>query len=195
MLHGMPSDRKAMLPFATALAGMGAKVILIDAPFTRPENQDRSHPLTFTEQDREDQIQLIIDLRRAVDILLADPEVDPDRIAYLGVSYGGMIGGLLAGVEERLVAYVLEVGNGGLVTHVTSYQDPAFLDLDEDQQQKWIKAMWEIEAIHYVGRASPAALLFQNGTQDRSVLPADGLLYQEAGSEPKTVQWYESDHP
>jgi hypothetical protein len=54
--------------------------------------------------------------------------------------------------------------------------------------------MWPIEPIHYVGCASPAALLFQNGTLDIYALPADALRYQEAGSQPKTVHWYRVGH-
>ena len=45
-----------------------------------------------------------------------------------------------------------------------------------------------------MGHATPAELLFQNGTLDQAVLPADGLRYQEAGSEPKTMLWYEMEH-
>jgi cephalosporin-C deacetylase-like acetyl esterase len=56
----------------------------------------------FDERDRREQIQLIVDLRRAVDLLVARDDVDPDRIGYLGVSYGGAMGGLLAGVEDRV---------------------------------------------------------------------------------------------
>ena len=33
------------------------------------------------------------------------------------------MGGLLAGVEDRLRAYVLQVGDGGLVTHMTGPED------------------------------------------------------------------------
>jgi hypothetical protein len=51
-----------------------------------------------------------------------------------------------------------------------------------------------MEPIHYVGCAAPAALLFQNGTLDTQVRPADTLRYQRAGSEPKTIRWYEADH-
>jgi hypothetical protein len=54
--------------------------------------------------------------------------------------------------------------------------------------------MWPIEPIHYVGCAAPAALLFQNGTLDAAVPPADALRYQEAGSEPKTIRWYRAGH-
>ena len=194
MTHGMPGDRMQMLLFATAYASMGAKVILIDAPFARPEHKDRPEPLTFTSQDREEQIQFIVDLRRAIDILVSEPDVDPDRIAYIGVSYSGAIGGLLAGVEDRLQAYVLDVGDGGLVTHVISAKGSSFYTLTQAEQDAWIASMWPIEPIHYVGRAAPAALLYSNGLLDESVALAEAVAFQEAGSHPKTVLWYEAGH-
>jgi dienelactone hydrolase len=192
--HGMPSTRQPMIPAAVTYARMGVVVLLIDAPFARRSN-GMNAPVTMTEQDRREQIQLIVDLRRGVDLLLSRPEVDPERLAYVGTSYGGAIGGLLAGVEDRLQAYALRVGDGGLVTHFTGPEDrAAWLARPEDQRRQWVAWMWPIEPIHYVGCASPAALLFQNGTLDTAVPPADGLRYQEAGSEPKTVCWYRAGH-
>jgi uncharacterized protein len=192
--HGMPSTRQPMIPAAMTYARMGAVVLLIDAPFARRPN-GMNEALSFTEQDRREQIQLIVDLRRGVDLLLSRPEVDPERLAYVGISYGGAMGGLLAGVEDRLKAYALQVGDGGLVTHFTGLEDrAAWLARPGDQRRQWVAWMWPIEPIHYVGCASPAALLFQNGTLDASVPPADGLRYQEAGSEPKTVCWYRAGH-
>jgi dienelactone hydrolase len=193
--HGMPSNRQGSFLLGRAYASLGAVVILIDAPFARPENADRE-PLTLTEQDREEQIQLIVDLRRAVDLLVARSDVDPDRLAYVGVSYGAAMGGLLAGVEDRLQAYVLQVGDGGLVEHLAGPEDEGnqLSELSQEKQERWIDVMWPIEPIHYVGHAAPAALLFQNGIQDQMVPLSDGARYQEAGSEPKTIMWYESGH-
>jgi dienelactone hydrolase len=193
--HGMPSTREPLIPAAMEHARMGAVVLLIDAPFARRSNgMDAS--VTMTEQDRREQIQLIVDLRRGIDLLVSRPEVDPERLAYVGVSYGGAMGGLLAGVEDRVKAYVLKVGDGGLVTHSTGPEDRAWwLAIAEDQRRQWVEWMWPIEPIHYVGCASPAALLFQNGTLDTLVPPADAQRYQEAGSEPKTTCWYQAGHP
>jgi dienelactone hydrolase len=192
--HGMPSIRQTLIPSAITYARMGAVVVMIDAPFSRPEHGS-PEPVTFTKQDRDEQIQLIIDLRRAVDLLLARPDVDPQRLAYIGISYGGAMGGLLAGVEDRLKGYVLQVGDGGLVTHFTGSEDmDLWLAKPEEVRQQWLAWMWPIEPIHYVACASPAELLFQNGTTDRLVPPADALLYQDAGSQPKTVLWYEKGH-
>jgi dienelactone hydrolase len=198
VMHGMPGKRQHLFSLARECAKIGAVVILIDAPHARPGNVDRPEgPILLNEQDREEQIQLIVDLQRAVDLLVARPDVDAGRLAYSGVSYGGAMGGLLAGVEDRLQAYALVVGDGGLVTHVTGFDDflsSDFYELSWEDQARWLAAMWPIEPLHFVGHAAPAALLFQNGRQDRLVPPSDALWYQQAGSEPKQVMWYDAGH-
>jgi dienelactone hydrolase len=183
------------LEFGMRYADYGAVVIYVDPPSFRSQNAGSRGILTFTEQDREEQIQLIIDLRRAVDLLAARPDVDPERIAYLGVSYGGAMGGLLAGVEDRLQAYVLIVGDGGLVTHVTNPENRTMPlnDFFKDHEE-WIDDMWSIEPIHFVDHASPAPLLFQNAVQDQYVNVEDAIRYQDLASEPKQVIWYDSTH-
>jgi poly(3-hydroxybutyrate) depolymerase len=195
-MHGSSGDIELMTPEALYFARLGAAGILIDSPHIRPGGYvpDGSMGSTwpyFTEQDRRDQIQLIVDLQRAVDILIARSEIDGERLAYLGISYGGAMGGLLAGVEGRIKAYVLIVGDGGLVEHTSRPDGRGWPD---HFSQAWVEEMWPIEPLHYVGRAAPAALLYQNGLNDRSVAPDDALRYQTAGSEPKTVLWYAGGH-
>ena len=197
MMHGLPGNRQQMAPYGRYYAQTGAVMILIDAPFARPENAERPDWVTLTEKDREEQIQLIIDLRRAVDVLIARSDVDPNRLAFIGVSYGGGIGGLFAGVENRLKAYSFVVGGSGLVARIAGQVDEdtrRFHEMTAEEQELWVSAMWPIEPIHYVGHAGPAALLFQNGTRDELVRPGDAVKYQEAGSEPKTIIWYEAGH-
>jgi dienelactone hydrolase len=189
-MHGSGGDRYSMRWLASAYARLGVVGIAVGAPSSRPAHGDLNFVI-FREQDAREQIQLIVDLRRAVDILVARPDVDPQRLAYQGISYGGAMGGLLAGVEHRLQGYVLQVGDGGLVTH---FSGSRIMGLPEQVRREWLAAMWPIESLHYVGCAAPAALLFQNGTLDTMVPPADALRYQRAGSEPKTIRWYEADH-
>jgi cephalosporin-C deacetylase-like acetyl esterase len=195
---GIVMQRSMELEFGMRYAGYGAVVIYVDPPSFRPSDAGPRGILTYTDQDREEQIQLIIDLRRAVDLLAARPDVDPDRIAYLGVSYGGAMGGLLAGIEDRLQAYVLIVGDGGLVTHVTDPDDRTmspeeFNDFFEDHM-RWVDHMWAIEPIHFVNHASPVPLLFQNAVRDQYVNVEDAIRYQDVASEPKQVIWYDSEH-
>ena len=190
--HGMPSTRQQMIPAGVAYAHMGAVVLLIDAPYVRRPDGEQ---IDVTERARREQIQFIVDMRHGIDLLLSQPEIDPARLGYVGFSYGASMGGLLAGVEHRLKAYVLQGGDGGLVSHLNNRNYRGELQArPEKTRQKWVAWMWPIEPIHYVGCASPAALLFQNGTLDTVVYPVDALPFQEAGSEPKTVRWYCSGH-
>jgi uncharacterized protein len=196
--HGMPDTKEGLLPAAIDLARSGTVAILIDAPFNRPQQgRVRSDPLTFTPKDRDEQIQLIVDLRRAVDLLAARPDVDRDRLAYVGVSYGAAMGGLLAGVEDRLKAYVLAVGDGGLVSHFTGPDDanrPEVQSFPAEQREQWLQAMRPIEPINFVGQAAPAALLFQAGRQDELIPRQDTLRYYQAASQPKELRWYDAGH-
>lgn len=197
LMHGAPGTYERMRPEAETLARHDAVTLAINAPFSRPNEDGRlGGALTLTEKDRDGQIQLIVDLRRAVDLLLARSDVDPKRLAYTGRSYGGAMGGLLAGVEKRIKAYALVVGDGGLVSHFTGADDTngPLQNMPAEQRKRWLAAMEPIEPIRFVGNAAPAHLLFQNGKQDDLVPPADGRAYQEAGSEPKTLLWYDAGH-
>jgi cephalosporin-C deacetylase-like acetyl esterase len=66
----------------------------------------------------------MVDLRRGVDLLTQHQKVDPARISYIGYSYGAAMGGLLAGIEPRIKAYGLMVGDGGLVNHFMDGDQP-----------------------------------------------------------------------
>ena len=187
--HGMPSRARDMTRQGMELARRGAVVIAIDAPWAR--SGDVIH---WDARDSANQVQLIVDLQRAVDLLIARDDVDSARMAYVGVSYGGAMGGLFAGVERRLSAYLLRVGDGGLLAHFTGAEDPPLpAGLSDSAWQRWRAAMDPIEPIHYVGRAN-APIYFQNGEQDRLVPPADARVYQAAGPANKKVSWYPAGH-
>jgi predicted esterase len=193
LMHGSSGSRSSMLPLAKDLVHTGAVVLTISAPSARLPGRDW---ISFTPLDRDEQIQLMVDLRRGLDLLIQHEKVDPSRIGYIGYSYGAAMGGLLAGLEPRIKAYGLMVGDGGLVNHFTNAEGAmgGFETIDAGARERWLEAMEPIEPIHYVGHASPSALFFQNARFDRSVTEEDALAYQAAGSEPQKVQWYESGH-
>jgi uncharacterized protein len=188
--HGLPGDRFAMLQVAEDFARLGAVVVAIDAPWARAKRL-----ITFTKRDRTEQIQLITDLRRAVDLLRSRDDVDDDRIGYLGVSYGAAMGGLLAGVEDRIAAFVLNVGDGGLVTHFTGAEDAQgpLSQLPAARLESWLAAMEPIEPLKWIGKAE-APILFQSGRDDDLVPPADAKEFHRAAPETKEVRWYDAGH-
>ena len=191
LMHGMPGTARVMAPLGQLLAEHGAVGIAIDAPFARRSGQ----PVRFSTEDRIEQIQLIKDLQRAVDVLRAQANVDGGRIAYLGFSYGGAMGALFVGIERRLKAAVLAVGDGGLVTHFTGPEDSSFMtDLPCAARVSWFQAMAPIEPIRFIGFASPTPLLLQSGRLDDLVPAADAQDLHAAASSPKTILWYDAGH-
>lgn len=191
LMHGAPGDARQMAGQGQALAAHGAVVIAIDAPFAR-----RGGPfLQFATTDRAEQIQLMKDLQRAVDVLRARANVDDGRIAYLGVSYGGAMGALFVGIERRLKAAVLEVADGGLVSHYTGPEDLGFMaGLSCATRNAWLRSMAPIEPIRFIPLASPTPLLLQSGRLDTLVPQADAEVLHAAAPEPKTIRWYNAGH-
>jgi dienelactone hydrolase len=191
LMHGMPGNARQMTGMGQQLAQLGAVVIAIDAPFARRAGE----AIRFSAQDRAEQIQLIKDLQRAVDVLRARVNVDDARIAYVGVSYGGAMGALFAGIERRLKAAVLVVGDGGLVSHMTGPEDATFMaGLSCKTRLDWFEAMAPIEPIRFIAHAPPTALLLQNGRSDDLVPVPDAEELHAAAPQPKTLRWYNAGH-
>jgi dienelactone hydrolase len=176
-------DREYFLEEAQYLATRGVVSLVFATGYTaqgKPEDQDRA-------------IQAVVNLRRGIDLLAARPDVDKNRIAFVGVSDGANLGGMLAAVDKRLVAYVLMSGGGHLYFGDNDFrvtiQDPA-------ERATYAALMAEIDPGRLVSHAAPATLFFQAGHQDFALSGMQGLLtlYQTKGSEPKTITWYEADH-
>ena len=191
LMHGMPGNAGSTAAGAQLLAELGAVVIAIDAPFARRGGS----PVRFSTQDRAEQIQLIKDLQRAVDVLRAQVNVDDERLAYLGYSYGGAMGALFVGIERRIKAAVLVVGDGGLVSHYTGPGDSSFMgSLSCATRVGWLRAMTPIEPIRFIAHASPTALLLQSGRLDNLVPAADAQALHAATPQPRTIRWYDAGH-
>ena len=191
LMHGMPGTARSMAGQGQALAEHGAVVIAIDAPFARRAGP----PVRFSAADRAEQIQLMKDLQRAVDVLRARPNVDDARIAYLGISYGGAMGALFVGIERRLEAAVLVVPDGGLVSHFTGADDASFMaGLSCATRAAWLEAMTPVEPIRFIAHAPPTALLLQSGRFDALVPAADAQALHAAVPQPATIRWYDAGH-
>jgi len=193
LMHGLPGTAAgAMSSHGLPIAARGAVVLALDAPWAR-----RGGLPDFTPRDSVEQVQLIRDLQRAVDLLLLRADVDPARIAYVGGSYGGAMGALFVGIEHRLAAAVLFVPDGGLVAHFTNRDGSptgALAAQSAAAQSRWLAAMRPIEPIRFIARAAPTPLLFQNGRQDQLVTVEDAEALHRAAKAPKTVLWYQAGH-
>jgi len=193
VLHGLPGTAaSAIQSQGRALARAGAVVLAIDAPWVR-----RGGLPDFTTRDSVEQVQLIRDLRRAVDVLIMHEQVDSTRISFIGGSYGGAMGTLFVAAEPRLRAAVLFVADGGLVAHSTAPDGGPtgpLAALPADARTRWLNAMLPIEPVRFASHITRTPLLLQNGRQDPFVPPHAAIALHEAITSPKTVEWYDSGH-
>jgi len=109
LMHRGFGDRSSMLDEALLYARAGAVCVLPDGfPRNRPERP--ATDFSTAEGVRDALVQIVIDLRRAIDILFSRLDVSSSRIGYVGHSLGATVGGALAGPCERVSAYVLMDG-------------------------------------------------------------------------------------
>ncbi len=132
----------------------------------------------------------VTELRRAVDYIQKLPTADAKRIGYVGHEHGAMYGAILSGVDKRINSYVLIAGMGDFQSWFFQY----WINLLEDKKQAYIDALSILDPINYVGKAAPAALFFQFAKNDSFILKDTADAFYAAGSEPKEVKFYDTDH-
>ncbi|EFH88304.1 dipeptidyl aminopeptidase/acylaminoacyl-peptidase-like protein [Ktedonobacter racemifer DSM 44963] len=195
-VHWGEGNRDEFVDEALELAPLGTVSLLIDAPLARPEPW--TAPGNTPEEFRESDIQLVIDIQHGIDLLLTRPDIDRQRLGYVGHSLGATKGGIVAGIEKRVRAYVFMAG---LPSVADSFRTSAHPDMVEmrattstEELEHLISLMEPLDAIHYVGKAAPAALFFQFARHDEFVTERDALWYEQVASSPKLTKWYETDH-
>jgi dienelactone hydrolase len=194
VMHGAPGSAERMRDFALPVARHGAVIVAIDAPFARRNPDD---PLSISPRDSVDQVQLMVDLQRAVDLLLTRRDVDPARLGYIGTSYGGAVGTQFAGIEGRVKTYVIVVGDGGLAHHFTKPDGARFdppAGMPAERWCGWLTAMEPLNGLRYIGRGAPARFFFQWGRKDNMVPPHLADAVWAAAPEPKERRDYDSGH-
>ncbi|HUP18731.1 MAG TPA: SUMF1/EgtB/PvdO family nonheme iron enzyme, partial [Gemmatimonadota bacterium] len=82
------------------------------------------------------------DLRRSVDYLATRDDIDLDRLAYLGVSWGGAMAPIMTVLEERIRANVILVG-GLMMQDVQPVADPFHFLPRVRQPTLMLSARWD----------------------------------------------------
>jgi uncharacterized protein len=198
MQHGYSSskeDSKGM--GALQMTRAGYAVFAIDAQY-HGERQVPGRDIFSTDipADAKAMVQTVIDLRRATDLLQKRKGVDPNRISYIGVSMGAILGSIFVGVEPRVKAPVLVVGGGDWKTLVGQSQiGPAIqmrsklADGKLPSLDKLAAQLSYVEPLNFIWRISPRSVLLINNKHDKIVPTAANKLLQEKARAPKEIVW------
>ena len=141
------------------------------------------------DSDYEDAIRQVIELRRGLDVLLAQPNVDPARVAYVGHDFGGMYGALLCGVDIRPKTFVF-------IAAASNFNQWMLFGVPPDRPGlvEYRVKMDTLAPAAFVAHAAPASVMFQFGSSDFYTPQDDFLAFYNAASSPKQLHVYESEH-
>jgi hypothetical protein len=169
------------------MAEMGAVTLTLDMIYSTERAKPLPEGMAGVRENSRLEAEAVREVRRAVDFLQSQDSVDDDEIGYVGWSAGARMGALISGVEHRIKAFDLIAGGAA---PVSEYVQAAPVDL-----QKEFKSVLErTDPLHYVARAKPSELLFQDGRDDEVVPEAALKELADAGSDPKQVRWYDAGH-
>ena len=179
------SNRSQFVGEAKKMARAGAVCLLIetlwsDLDFFLKRTQD---------DDMQNSMEEVVNIRRAMDLLLSQPGVDANRFAYVGHDFGGMYGVLAGSLDQRPKHYVVMAAT------------PRFPDwylylpkLDGEKREAFISQMSGLDPIAHIPNLSAASVLFQFGVDDPHVPKERAEEFLAAAKEPKEVKWYEAGH-
>ena len=178
------SNRTQFIPDAIEMAKTGAVSLLIDTPWSRPEYfRERKR-----ETDYERSVQQVKDLRRALDVLVSLPNVDPKRVAYVGHDFGAMYGALAVSAETRVKAFVFMAGTQSFSDWFL-YGKP----LEGEARQRFVDELAPLDPIRYLPKLKiPILLQFANADEHVSTERANALA--ATANQPKTIRVYAANH-
>jgi len=180
------SSRREFLPDAVELAGEGVISLLVDTMWSDHGWFTRRDP----ENDLGHSIEQVKELRRALDILVSRPGVDPSRVFYVGHDFGAMYGSLVAGVDaSRLRGFVFMAGT-------RSFSDWFLLwpKRGEAARTEVIRKLAPLEPTRHLAKAGELPVLFQFATRDKFVTKAAAEALVASAAGPKDVRWYDAEH-
>ena len=186
-------NRREFLDEAVALAQAGVVSLLPTGVNARPGHVDDPDPLS--DQQVADLVHQIVDMRRGADILLARKDVDPRRLAYVGHSYDGEVGGFLSGADKRFKAFVLMAAPLSDEVDMQSKEFQEFREKYGPQKvdQKMRERAW-LDPGKYVSHAAPAVVFMQFATNEDFLTPERDREYAALVSEPKRFKLYDAPH-
>jgi dienelactone hydrolase len=197
--HWGNGTRAEFIPEAKIYAKAGVVSLIPDYPWDRAGASRKSlDHYDKPELDRDIQIQAVIDLRRGIDLLLARPDVDRKRLAYVGHSYGAQWGSILSASDQRMKVSVLMAGAAELADVLLRSDEPGIAEFRKSQPagqlEKYVAVNSPLDAIHFIGNAAPIPLLLQFANYEQYFDKTSMQNYIAAASQPNKVLKYDTGH-
>ena len=174
------SNRTQFLPEAVELAAATASMsLLVDTPWTR----ERWFGQRDSAKDYEFTVQMAKDVRRALDVLLAQPGIDRTRVAVVGHDFGAMWGALAVAADPRVTHFVYAAGTRHSPTGTSTRRSAKVPERDA-----FVAKLAPLDPINFLPKIAPRPVLLQFGTKDPHVKNEAAKAQADATKDPKTVR-------
>ncbi|MBC8141476.1 MAG: alpha/beta hydrolase [Armatimonadetes bacterium] len=198
IIHGLGGRKEDTLLLSVALARRGYASFAIDlAAHGERAGSTNIADMTLVES-RQSAAVSITDLRRGLDYLQTRPDVDGGRVGLVGISLGGIYGGVFAGLDKRVGATALWSAGGDWGKLLTESQQRFAVARRErgkvPDAATVESVMRDVDPLTYAARITPRPLLLLAGTQDTIVPNACTDALFDAAKEPKTLERLPGGH-
>jgi dienelactone hydrolase len=194
--HGGGQSMTNYVSEALTLARAGVVSVIPDAPARADGKISEMNQLKL-EAARDHQTEVVVTEQRVLDWLIQQPGVDPKRIAYVGHSYGGIAGGVLAGIEPRIAVFVLMGALPSYARHMrenrSSYWDEMRRRMMPAEFDRTIELIRETDPDGFLPRAR-APILVQCARFDTDDNVRGCPEVHRLAGGPKRLAWYDDDH-
>ncbi len=157
----------------------GAVSLLTEAMWAAPD----WYRQRVLEEDRAHGIRQVIAFRRAMDLLLAQPAVDPARTAFVAHDYSAMYGAIALAAEPRIRHAVF-------IAAAPTLEDWAFYSAQPADKDAYLAANGDLHLLQHWQRLAGRKVLLQFAKEDFYVPPARRDLLIESLAAEKTVRIY-----
>ncbi len=212
MHEWLPKNLNTEQRMCQSMAKAGVAALLVEQPYSldrRPSTVERD-PTPGMPEDPDSELlspdvphmvaalrQSVMDSRRGLDFLTAQPEIDPNRMGVSGISLGGILAALVAGVDRRARVLFTIVGGGDVA--YTLWRSPNTAGLVDALMDKgWTydslnAALAPVEPTLYLKGYDPRNALLINGRYDFVVRPwqAEDLAKALGGAK---IVWANTGH-
>lgn len=177
------TNRTQFLEEAVALASRGVVSLLVDTMWAQPDWYKNRVP----EEDHAHALRQVVELRRGMDLLLAQPGIDPARVAFVGHDFGAMYGMIASAQDRRAKTYVFMAPTPHFIDWFLFRQQPKDLAAYKAQ-------LAPLDPVNFVGRLAPAPVFFQFAAKDFYVSAEEAAEFSAAAQPRKQVATYDTDH-
>jgi len=202
LMKGSPlANKDEFLEEAVALAHSGVVSLLIDAPQVRHDwvaaNNDAG-PLEAAKQQSEAAVHQVTDLRRGIDLLYGRHDVDRKRIAYVGHSWNAHVGAILAGVETRIIAYVLMASGYADQEEAFAGKDPQRMaqikQVGEDNIREYFREYAWDDPVYFLGHTDRESIFLQFASGDPISKEMAQKYLDRFSAKDKKMEFYDAGH-